>query len=302
MLHNEAASLLVGAVALGAVHGIEPGHGWPVAAAYALDQTNKWLYGFASSLIIGVGHLISSLAMVAVFFYAKSYFSLTQVNEPITVIRRFDVAGIETLSVGGPVSLVAGTLLVLLGIREYFGHSHGDEGSHEETTHSHGEHGHDHGHTHDHEHAHDQHGHDHDHAHDQHGHDHDHETASASSSGPFARLKGLITGGGHSHGHGELDRTAERGLFGIAWFAFVLGFAHEEEFEIIAMCAGSRYCLELMSAYAVTVVLGIVGLTMLLVAGYANYEERVKRYTPYLPVFSATVLILMGLGFISGLY
>jgi len=31
--------LLAGAVALGAVHGIEPGHGWPVAAAYALDPT-----------------------------------------------------------------------------------------------------------------------------------------------------------------------------------------------------------------------------------------------------------------------
>lgn len=284
MLHNDALSLLLGAVILGAVHGVEPGHGWPVAAAYALDQTNKWLYGFTSSLIIGVGHLISSLAMVAVFFYAKSYFSLTQINEPITL-----VSGIR---IGGPVSLVAGILLILLGVREYAGHSHGDGHSHGEVGHT--DEAHEHGpET---EHSHDD-GHDHGHVHD-----HNHETASTASSGVFTRVKNRITGGGHSHDHGKLDQAADRGLFGIAWFAFILGFAHEEEFEIIAMCAGSQYCLELMSAYAITVILGIVGLTMLLVAGYTHYEEKVEQYTPYLPLFSAAVLILMGLGFITGLY
>lgn len=92
MLHTDALGLLIGAIALGAVHGIEPGHGWPIAASYALDQTNKWLYGFAASFILGVGHLISSIAMVAVFFYAKSYFSLTQLNQPITVLGGFDSA------------------------------------------------------------------------------------------------------------------------------------------------------------------------------------------------------------------
>src|SRR6056297_3230907 len=102
MLHFEELGLLIGAIALGAVHGVEPGHGWPVAASYALDQTNKWLHGFAASVILGVGHLISSIAMVGVFFYAKDYFSLTQVNEPISVIG---------FQIGGPVSLVAGVLL-----------------------------------------------------------------------------------------------------------------------------------------------------------------------------------------------
>src|SRR6056297_868773 len=131
MLHGEALELLIGAVALGAIHGIEPGHGWPVAASYALDQTNKWVYGFAASFILGLGHLISSIAMVAVFFYAKGYFNLTQVNDPIPV----DLFS-TTIFIGGPVSLVAGVLLIALGIREYFyGHSHG---------HSDGEQGHEH--------------------------------------------------------------------------------------------------------------------------------------------------------------
>lgn len=282
MLHNEALSLLFGAVVLGAVHGIELGHGWPVAAAYALNQTNKWLYAFVSSLIIGVGHLISSLAMVAVFFYAKSYFSLTQINKPIAVFQNVGVADIDTLTIGGPVSLVAGILLILLGIREYTSHSHEDGHTHGEVAYVHQEHDHS----------------------PKDGHNHDHETDSTASLGLVARVKNLLTSGGHSHDHDheEPDQAAERGLFGIAWFAFLLGFAHEEEFEIIAMCAGSQYCLELMSAYAITVILGIVGLTMVLVAGYTHYKEKVEQFTPYLPTFSAAVLILMGLGFITGLY
>jgi len=248
MLHGESLGLLVGAVGLGAVHGVEPGHGWPVAASYALDQSNKWLYGFAASLVIGIGHLVSSIAMVAVFFYAKAYFELTQVNEPLTV-----PGGVE---IGGPVSIVAGVLLVGLGVREYVhGHGHSHDG---------------------HDHDHDGHGHSHD------GHEHDHARD-------------------HEHS-GDASATADRGLLGIAWFAFVLGFAHEEEFEIIALCAGSTHCLELMGAYALTVIVGIVGLTMLLIAGYQHYEERVEQYTPYLPVFSAVVLVTMGVGFLLGLF
>ncbi|WP_115891267.1 hypothetical protein [Haloferax sp. Atlit-48N] len=288
MATNELLGLVAGAVLLGAVHGVEPGHGWPVAASYALDQANKWVYGFAASLILGVGHLVSSIAMVGVFFYAKAYFDLTQVNEPITVL-----GGVQ---IGGPVSLVAGVLLIVLGIREYtHGHSHGTHG-HDDDDHGGHSHGDDHGEGHDHEHSHDDRGHSHSHDHDGHTHDHD-------DSGLFARLKRFVPFvGGHSHSHGDLDDAADRGLLGIAWFAFVLGFAHEEEFEIIALCAGSNYCLELMSAYAVTVVVGIVGLTMLLIAGYEQYEDEVEKYTPYLPAFSAAVLVLMGLGFITGLF
>ena len=174
-------------------------------------------------------------------------------------------------------SIVAGVSLIGLGIREYK-----------------------HGHSHDHEHAHDE---------DTEGQSahHDHATSPVqehSSAGLLARAKSRLGGkGGHSHGHGtEIADDADRGLFGIAWFAFILGFAHEEEFEIIGLCAGSTYCLELMTAYALTVIVGIVGLTMLLIAGYQEYEETVTEYTPYLPLFSATVLVIMGLGFIAGVF
>ncbi|ELY67323.1 FKBP-type peptidyl-prolyl cis-trans isomerase [Natrinema versiforme] len=287
MLHGDSLGLLLGAVALGGIHGIEPGHGWPVAASYALDRTNKWAYGFAASFILGVGHLVSSIAMVGAFFYAKEYFDLTQVNEPIPIL--------DGIHIGGPVSLVAGVLLIALGIREYsHGHSHGNHDANHDSDH----HNSDHGHSHDHEHNSEvHHGRSRERGHSR-GHSHDHDNG-----GLISRLKSVVPlVGGHSHSHDDHDEAADRTLLGIAWFAFVLGFAHEEEFEIIALCAGSNYCLELMSAYAITVIVGIVSLTMLLIAGYQHSEEKVEQYTPYLPAFSATVLIIMGVGFISGLF
>lgn len=41
---------------------------------------------------------------------------------------------------------------------------------------------------------------------------------------------------------------------------------------------------------------------LLLIAGYKHYEERVDRCTPYLPAFSAAVLIIMGVGFTIGVF
>ena len=298
MIPGDAVGLFAGAIVLGAIHGIEPGHGWPVAASYALDQSNKWLYGFAASFILGVGHLVSSIAMVVAFFFAKSYFELAEVNEPLSV------GGVE---IGGPVGIVAGVLLVALGIREYFhghSHSHGGHEHGEDHDHSH-EHGDGHSHSHDRHHDDHSHGHDHgrghEHEHDHHDH-HDHEHHDhAEDRGLLAKLTLAIPFVG-GHAHGSADDAADRGLWGIAGFAFVLGFAHEEEFEIIALCAGSEHCLSLMTVYALTVIVGIVTLTLLLIAGYEHYEERVERYTDYLPAFSAAVLILMGLGFITGLF
>ena len=281
MTGNGAPGVLLGAVLLGAIHGIEPGHGWPVAASYALERANRWAHGLAASLLIGIGHLLSSIAVVAAFFYAKSYFDLTRIDDPIRL-----AGGIV---VGGPVSLVAGALLVLLGVREcYHGHphdyrhedAHSDGNSHEYNQES-----------------------GHSHTQDREDSNHGGGHALANKAGLWARLRGgLPFVGGLPDIHGRLDEQANRGLWGIAWFAFLLGFANQEEFEIIAPCAGSTHCLELMTAYALTVITGIVGLTMLLIAGYQHYRERIERYTPYLPAFSAGVLVVMGVGFIANVF
>lgn len=245
MLYGDSLSLFLGAAVLGLVHGAEPGHGWPIAAAYALDRSNKWVNGLVASSLLGVGHLVSSLAVVAVFFLAKSYFALTQVNQPISVFG---------LQVGGPVSVVVGVLLVFLGVREYRrgrGHHHGDSR-----------------HTHDDHRAHDR--------------DSDHGAH------------------GNRHDRPSTETLDAEGLRGIVWTAFVLGFVHEEEFEIIGLCLGSNRCLELMVAYAAAVLVALVGLTMLFVAGYYRYEQRFEGLARRFPLVSAAVLVAMGVGFALG--
>lgn len=242
--------VFLGAILLGFVHGVEPGHGWPVAASYALARPNKWLSGIAAGLVLGGGHLISSLAVVAAFFLAKEYFELARFTEPVTVV------GIQ---LGGPIGVVAGLLLLWLGVREYRHWRSRDDGSDQSHGHSHG-----------------------------HGGDHGHAEVD-------------VAAGGDDHDGAILGEVPERGLVGLAGFAFALGFVHEEEFEIIGLCLGSTYCLELMLVYALAVLITLVALTLLLIAGYYRYEERVERYVDVLPTISAVVLVAIGVGFILGL-
>ncbi|WP_338727438.1 hypothetical protein [Haladaptatus sp. DJG-WS-42] len=288
MVVSEAEGVFLGAIILGIIHGIEPGHGWPIAASYALDKSQKWLHGFAASFLLGFGHLVSSIAMVLVFFWAKDFFGLTQL---------------------GWMNYVAGVLLIALGIREY---RHGRAERADE-----GEQTHDHSHTHTTEldgdsgsdqlarslkfqidptvsHSHETH-----HSHDG-GHTHSH--GGSSIFGRILSVLPFVNRYAKTHDHPDEHEAVDRGLLGIAGFAFALGFAHEEEFEIIALCAGSDYCLELMTVYALTVIISIIALTMVLIAGYTHYEERVERYAKYLPTFSAVVLIVMGIGFLVGVF
>lgn len=257
---NGIVGLALGASALGLLHGLAPGHGWAIAASYALDKSNKWFYGAASSLILGVGHLISSIAMVLVYFFALSYFDLTQI---------------------GWMNYVAGGLLIALGIWQYFnGHDHTAEEHDSEPGED----------TQDHDHG--------------HSHDHSHTHANTETTGRFARLRQVLPFVGdsdHSHSHGSPEET-DRGLYGMAALAFALGFAHNEEFDIIAICTGSAYCLELMALYAISVIISLVGITLVLVAGYERYEDRLERYTEYLPTVTAVILVGMGIGFIAGIF
>lgn len=212
-------AIFTGAIGLGLLHGIEPGHGWPIAASYALARPRPYASGALAGAVIGLGHLISSIALVLVFFGAKSYFDLGRT---------------------GWLEPAAGVLLVALGVWSIVrGHRHG---------HAHGD--------------------------DKHGHDH------------------------HHRGLGKLDPN--KGLWGLAGAAFALGFAHEEEIQIIGLCAGSNACLELMTAYALAVILAIVALTLLLVAGFRHFEELLAHWTPYLPRLTGMILVGMGAGFIFG--
>ncbi|OIB58807.1 ABC transporter permease [Natrialba sp. SSL1] len=270
--------LVLGVIVIGFVHGVLPDHGWPIAATYGLNHSRTWLYGTLGGLILGLGHLFSSVVLVLAYFWFSRFASFAE----------------------GPwLRYVAGTMLILLGIHEY---RHGGHG------HSHGHgHGHDHGHEHGHDHDHQQ---EHTHKHGNgHGseHEHDHNTAEinedeVSNSGLLSNLRTKLFGG-DGDGHRHLDESdADRGLFALGATALLLGFAHEEPIQILAICVGTAYCLELMLLYSLAVIIAILVPTLLLIAGYERHRETVERYTPYLPLVTAVVLVGMGLAFIGGIF
>ncbi|MEF8780768.1 MAG: hypothetical protein V5A46_08845 [Haloferacaceae archaeon] len=239
--------LVASVVALGTVHGVLPDHGWPIAAAYAIERPRKWISGAAAGIVLGVGHLVSSVALVAAYFSVNRFAEFAE---------------------GPYMKPLAGGLLILLGVHEYLTGGHGHDG-------------------HDHD-GHDDH--DHGHRHDDHGHD----------DGLLAGIRERLPGGSDG-GHVHLEEShAEAGIATLGATALVLGFAHEEPLQILAICAGTRFCLELMLIYSLAVILAILGPTLLLIAGYQTHRERIEAYTPYLPALTAAVLVLVGLSFVLG--
>jgi len=267
--------LVAGVILIGLVHGVLPDHGWPIAAMYGLNHSRRLAFGALAALILGVGHLISSVVLVL------AYFSFSTVAD---------------FADGPWMGYVAGTMLILLGIYEY---RHGGHGH----VHEHGEHGHDdeahgdHSHSHDHDHTDDDHSHSHEHD-DEHPHTHDEHDGETTGGGMLTRIRGLF-GGGHRH---LREADADRGLFALGTTALILGFAHEEPVQILAICAGTEFCLELMLVYSLAVIIAILIPTLLLIAGYERHKATVEQYTPYLPFVTAAVLIAMGTAFILGIF
>ena len=216
--------LAAAVIGIGLLHGILPDHGWPIAATYALRQRRRYLAGAIAALVIGVGHLLSSIALVLVFLLVADAYALHE---------------------AGWLPVVAGALLVALGLWEL----------------GHARRGHGHGH-------------------------HHHGT------GPLARL--------HAWAGARLGRPEDRGLGQLAVVAILLGVAHEEPIQILAICAGTTHCLSLMVIYSLAVIVALLIPTLLLIVGYQRHKAVVERYMPHLAVLTALILIAVGLWFMVG--
>ena len=70
-------SIYIGVILIGLLHGLEPGHGWPVAALYSLKKNRKYSFALISSLIISFFHFFSSIAVVIVFIIVNRKFDLS---------------------------------------------------------------------------------------------------------------------------------------------------------------------------------------------------------------------------------
>ncbi len=84
-------------------------------------------------------------------------------------------------------------------------------------------------------------------------------------------------------------------LWGLASFAFILGFAHEEEFALLALVAGGVNAWVLMIAYGVAVLVGLIAVTIGGVKIYKILQPRLARYEKYVPKISAGVLVVLAI-------
>jgi len=96
----------------------------------------------------------------------------------------------------------------------------------------------------------------------------------------------------HTHKHKHRAAVA-LSLLGLASFAFILGFAHEEEIALLALVAGGLNAWILMVAYGVAVLLGLVVATVVGIKIYKKFQPRLARYERYIPKIGAGLLVVM---------
>ncbi|MDP2743450.1 MAG: nickel/cobalt transporter, partial [Dehalococcoidia bacterium] len=161
----------IGVVIMGLLHGFEPGHGWPMAVLYSMKKRNPVASATLSSFIIGIGHLVSSIAVVVAYVLLQNWLN-------------FEAPWIKYAAAALLLVLAFKLFREKVGERErQHGHIHAEDTAVE----------------HEHEHAHP--------GQDQHNHKHKHLAEVAFS------------------------------LLGLASFAFILGFAHEEDIALLALVA-----------------------------------------------------------------
>ncbi|MCW3983926.1 MAG: nickel/cobalt transporter [Candidatus Bathyarchaeota archaeon] len=226
---------IIGVIVIGLLHGLEPGHGWPLALLYSAKTTRPMFYAFVSSGILSLAHFASSIAVVLIYVVVSVFYDF---SSPI-------------------LTYIAAAVLIILAIKLFTEKVHSDLAE--------------------------QHGHFHDNACDL-THTHEHEHAEV---------------GLHNHEHLHPKRL-NMSLWKLASCAFVLGFAHEEEFALLALAVGGVSPLLLMVAYGLAVAVGLIGVTLLGMKMYERVKDRISRYEKYIPKVSGVVLVVMAVALLLG--
>lgn len=219
----------VGVAVIGLLHGFEPGHGWPVAVLYAMKKRNAVANATLSSSVIGIGHLVSSIAVVVAYVLLQKWLN-------------FEAPWLKYVAVA---------LLLILAFKLF----------REKVDDLERQHGHNHQDT----------------PEIKHEHEHEHPEQ-----------------GGHTHKHRHQAAVA-LSLLGLASFAFILGFAHEEEIALLALVAGGLNAWLLMLSYGVSVLLGLIVATVTGVKLYQQFQPKLERYEKYIPKISAAILAAMAI-------
>jgi len=98
----------------------------------------------------------------------------------------------------------------------------------------------------------------------------------------------------HTHKHRH-KAAIVLSLLGLASFAFILGFVHEEEIALLALVAGGLNAWLLMVSYGISVLLGLIMATIAGVKLYQQFQPKLVRYEKYITKISAAILVAMAI-------
>ncbi len=202
-------SSFIAVAVIGLVHGLEPGHGWPIAALSALGKADRYAYGATAALIIAMAHFVSSIAVLLIYYVAAAFIDFS------SPYFRYLVAAV----------------LLILAVRMF-----------------------------------------------------------------------LEKTGSDGNGRIEKARSGQMGLKSIAIFALILGFAHEEEFMLLALAVGGVSPIFLMLSYASAVTVSLIATTLFAIRAYSLVETRIRKYEGYIPKITAVVLVILAMLFVLGFY
>jgi ABC-type nickel/cobalt efflux system permease component RcnA len=252
---------LVVAMALGAFHALEPGHGKTVVAAYLVGSRGTARHALILGLIVTASHTAGVYLLGGITFYASQYVVPERLYPWVALASGLTIAGLG----------------LSLFLRRYAGgatdHAHGH----------HHHHGHHHGHGHDHDHGH-HHGHPHEHDHHGDGHDaahaHDHHAHA------------------NGHHHHEPGGVSLRQLWALG---ITGGIIPCPAALVVLLSALSLrrvgFGLLLIVAFSVGLALVLVAIGLLVVHArrlVARFDEGGPLVTRWLPLTSSAVMTLLG--------
>ncbi len=110
-----------------------------------------------------------------------------------------------------------------------------------------------------------------------------------------------VHNGNEVHSHPHTHQAKIMTLGGLAGFAFALGFAHEEEFALLALAVGGVDPVLLILSYALAVTFSLVGITILSVRAYGRFKEKMRGLERYAPKITALLLLGLAVAFVLGL-
>jgi nickel/cobalt transporter (NicO) family protein len=103
----------------------------------------------------------------------------------------------------------------------------------------------------------------------------------------------------HKHIHKVLESPSLKSMTGLG---FILGFAHEEELVILAVAAGTGgNPLTIMIAYATSVAVALIGITMVSIKVYTRFQDQIIHYNKYIPKITSILIAFMAIGFAIGI-